>query len=366
MDIVAFSQDASHLVLGAFATFCAILLWSRTRDMAWTFVIIGAIVSYADIVLHHAPRASGSSEEDLFRLQGRPGALPRPGESAPPLLGNRVSHRGITTEAALTMAPIHIIPARDEANIEQKLVTLLLAAVQEKPDLIISVFAGTPAFGAYQLLVERAHSEFVDFSQVRFVVFDELVRPEAPFRFRAVLDERLFVPLGIPHENVVSFNPARDRDAEAARIKSLLAVSGHRYRAALGGFPRAHRVSRHGVLARLHGKRGPRGEQRSAGARRRRSPSVLPTSRAPRRILLFAAGRNLAEIVQRLTEGSFDPTIPISVLQRHGSVTLIADTGASSRITREDGIRGFYSGFYILDSPLRSDRPTGARGLPAP
>ncbi|HVO39252.1 MAG TPA: hypothetical protein VMV03_09525 [Spirochaetia bacterium] len=51
MDLAAFSVDASHLLLGAFATFCAILLWSRTRDMAWTFVIIGVIVSYADIVL---------------------------------------------------------------------------------------------------------------------------------------------------------------------------------------------------------------------------------------------------------------------------------------------------------------------------
>lgn len=50
MDIVTFSQEATHLVIGAFATFCAILLWARTRDMAWTLVIIGAIVSYADIV----------------------------------------------------------------------------------------------------------------------------------------------------------------------------------------------------------------------------------------------------------------------------------------------------------------------------
>ena len=51
MDIAAFSVDASHLLLGAFATFCAILLWSRTRDMAWTFVIIGVIITYADIVM---------------------------------------------------------------------------------------------------------------------------------------------------------------------------------------------------------------------------------------------------------------------------------------------------------------------------
>jgi hypothetical protein len=51
MDIAAFSVDAFHLLFGAFATFCAILLWSRTREMAWTFLIIAVIVSYADIVL---------------------------------------------------------------------------------------------------------------------------------------------------------------------------------------------------------------------------------------------------------------------------------------------------------------------------
>jgi len=51
MDISAFSVDASHLVFGAFATFCAILLWSRTREMSWTFLIIAVIVSYANIVL---------------------------------------------------------------------------------------------------------------------------------------------------------------------------------------------------------------------------------------------------------------------------------------------------------------------------
>jgi hypothetical protein len=71
MDIASFTQDASHLVLGAFATFCAILLWSRTRDLAWTFVIIGAIVSYADIVLSTL-RAFGILGEDLLRYRGVP------------------------------------------------------------------------------------------------------------------------------------------------------------------------------------------------------------------------------------------------------------------------------------------------------
>ena len=71
MDIASFTQEASHLVLGAFATFCAILLWSRTRDLAWTFIIIGAIVSYADIVLATL-RAFGILGEDLLRYRGVP------------------------------------------------------------------------------------------------------------------------------------------------------------------------------------------------------------------------------------------------------------------------------------------------------
>jgi hypothetical protein len=71
MDIVTFTREAAHLVLGAFATFCAILLWSRTRDMAWTFIIIGAIVSYADIVLSTL-RVFGILGEELLVYRGIP------------------------------------------------------------------------------------------------------------------------------------------------------------------------------------------------------------------------------------------------------------------------------------------------------
>ena len=39
-----------RLVLGAVASFLAILLWSRTRDVAWIFVIIGIIINYVETV----------------------------------------------------------------------------------------------------------------------------------------------------------------------------------------------------------------------------------------------------------------------------------------------------------------------------
>lgn len=40
----------SRLAISAVAAFLAILLWSRTRDIAWMLIVIGVIASYADIL----------------------------------------------------------------------------------------------------------------------------------------------------------------------------------------------------------------------------------------------------------------------------------------------------------------------------
>jgi hypothetical protein len=40
----------SRLLLGAAAAFFAIMLWSRTRDMAWMFVAAGTLAAYVETV----------------------------------------------------------------------------------------------------------------------------------------------------------------------------------------------------------------------------------------------------------------------------------------------------------------------------
>jgi hypothetical protein len=42
----------SRLSIAAAAAFLAILLWSRTRDLAWMLVVIGVIASYAEILFN--------------------------------------------------------------------------------------------------------------------------------------------------------------------------------------------------------------------------------------------------------------------------------------------------------------------------
>ena len=58
----------SRLATAAVAAFLAILLWSRTRDLAWMLIVIGVIASYADILfgLLAQPRPRGRVPILLF------------------------------------------------------------------------------------------------------------------------------------------------------------------------------------------------------------------------------------------------------------------------------------------------------------
>jgi glucosamine-6-phosphate deaminase len=264
------------------------------------------------------------------------------------------------------VATIRVVAAPDEERVHRQVATLLLAAVIERPDLVLSVFAGTPAFALYRQLTERAASEGVDFSRVRFVVFDELVRSGAPFH--AVLQERLFGPLAVPPENVIAFDPGAERAAEVARIRAWLRVAGIAV-ALLSVDSRGH------IGFHVATDAGPPAAAAAVGGS---SAGILPVENRDRwgtaeafslglddvarsgRVLLFACGKNLAAIVQQLVEGAFEPGRPISILQRHERVTLAADRAALSEANRTDRLTGQHGGLYILDS---SDPPRGRRVL---
>lgn len=40
----------SRFVLGALATFLAIMVWSKTRDTAWMLIVIGTVAHYGEVV----------------------------------------------------------------------------------------------------------------------------------------------------------------------------------------------------------------------------------------------------------------------------------------------------------------------------
>lgn len=40
----------SRFVLGALATFLAIMVWSKTRDTAWMLIVVGTVAHYGEVV----------------------------------------------------------------------------------------------------------------------------------------------------------------------------------------------------------------------------------------------------------------------------------------------------------------------------
>lgn len=50
MNIGEICYISSRLVFGALASFFAVVLWSKTRDAAWMFVVMGTIAAYIEIV----------------------------------------------------------------------------------------------------------------------------------------------------------------------------------------------------------------------------------------------------------------------------------------------------------------------------
>jgi hypothetical protein len=61
----------SRLGTAAVAAFLAILLWSRTRDIAWMLIVIGVIASYADILFGLLAQF-GLVDESRYSLLGIP------------------------------------------------------------------------------------------------------------------------------------------------------------------------------------------------------------------------------------------------------------------------------------------------------
>ncbi len=60
-----------RLCVGAVGTFCAILLWARTRDIAWVLVVTGVLLSYGRIIFDTLSRL-GVLEWEETALLGLP------------------------------------------------------------------------------------------------------------------------------------------------------------------------------------------------------------------------------------------------------------------------------------------------------
>ena len=229
----------------------------------------------------------------------------------------------------------------------------ILAALRDKPNLVLGLATGSTPIGVYERLV-RAHREHrADFSRVTTFNLDEYIGLDAehPQSYRAFMRQHLFDALQLPASRT-HFPPVEDRDLFSAcdAYEQAIRAAGGIDIQLLGigsnghiGFnePTSSLASRTRIKtltdktlsdnARFYGP----GEEQPQMATTMGVGTILDA----RRILLQSFGHKKAHAIRNSVEGPVSSFWPASALQLHPDVKLFLDAESASLLTMRDYYR---------------------------
>ena len=228
----------------------------------------------------------------------------------------------------------------------------ILAALDDKPDLVLGLATGSTPLRVYERLV-RAHRDGVDLSRVRTFNLDEYLGLTAdhPQSYRHFMRRHLFDHVNVPDENI-HFPPTEGSDlsARCAAFEQRIRDCGGIDIQLLGigrnghiGFnePTSSLASRTRIKtltdktlednARFYGP----GETQPEVAVTMGIATILDA----RAILLQAFGAAKADAIHAAIEGPISSFWPASALQYHPATTFLVDRESAARLTMRDYYR---------------------------
>jgi len=244
------------------------------------------------------------------------------------------------------MLRIHLIKAKDAAEVGRLAADIFQELINAKPDCVLGLATGSTPLPLYRELIQREKDGKLSFAQVRSANLDEYkgLSGDHPQSYRYFMNENLFNHISIdPANTIVPDGLAEDAEAMCAEYERKIEAMGGVDIQLLGighdghiGFnePCDHfPVATHEVVL----------EEITRQANKRFFDSIdeVPTAAytmgigtvmAARKVLLLATGKDKAEIVYKSFFGPVDPMVPASILQFHGDVTVIVDEDAGSLI----------------------------------
>ena len=239
---------------------------------------------------------------------------------------------------------MRIIKTSGYAEMSGVAARLIAAQVLLKPDSVVGLATGDSPIGLYGRLAEWHTAGDADFSEMVAVNLDEYrgIAPGSPQSYRYFMEKHLFSKINAKPGNVhIPDGLAPDPDAECARYDAVISGCGGIDLQLLGighnghiGFnepggcfvPGTHLVA----LSE---------DTKQANSRFFDSPGDVPSEAytvgikaimQARKILMVASGAGKAEAVRRAFCCGVTPSVPASVLQLHGDVTLVGDEAALS------------------------------------
>ena len=239
---------------------------------------------------------------------------------------------------------MRIIKAKDYDDMSRIAANILAAQVTLKENCVLGLATGNSPVGVYRRLIERCKNGDLDFSGVKTVNLDEYcgLPPSNDQSYRYFMNVNLFDHINIKPENTHvpdGLNP--DAKLEGERYEALIRRLGGIDLQLLGfghnghiGFnepgsafeAETHRVD----LTESTIKANMRYFNSEDEVPRRAYTMGIKSIMLARRIVVVVSGEGKAAIVKEAVCGPITPQVPASVLQLHGSVTLVGDEPALS------------------------------------
>jgi galactosamine-6-phosphate isomerase len=124
---------------------------------------------------------------------------------------------------------LELIVAENYEEMSQLAAEKMFEAIQEKPDLLISIATGSTPTLAYDLLAEKAKTDPKSFEKLRMIKLDEWggIPSDDPCTCETYIKKHLTEPINIPDERFISWesNPENPEE-EVKRIQKTLEKEG--------------------------------------------------------------------------------------------------------------------------------------------
>lgn len=219
---------------------------------------------------------------------------------------------------------------------------MIIDIIKEKGSAVLGLATGSSPESTYGHLIEAYARGEVSFAEVRTVNLDEYVGLSGshPQSYRFFMEEKLFSKVDIRPENThLPSGVARDLAAECKRYNRLidsltpfdiqLLGIGHNGHIGFNEPSEAFTEGTHVVeLSPSTVEANSRFFEAESDVPRRAITMGISQIMSAKNIILLAFGEGKSEILRAALTGEITPQIPASILQKHESLTVIADESA--------------------------------------
>jgi len=232
---------------------------------------------------------------------------------------------------------LNVVTCENYERLSLQAAALVIAAVEQKPDLLLCAATGNSPLGLYRELGRKAATDPELFRSLRVIELDEWggLRDSDAGSATRYLRERLLSPLAISADRFMAFDAAATDPSEAClKMRSELERSGPIDLCVLGLGINGHigfNEPGPSLAPECHVSRLSEETRRHAMTRAMSAPPEFGLTLgmkeilASRRIVLLVSGAGKQKTVTRLLSGEVATTLPASLLWLHGAVECFLD-----------------------------------------